>query len=470
MAGIGELAIGLAISAATSVVTSALTPKTRLLPVDKGRFDDIRIQGSEYGTSIPIVYGRARLAGNVIWSDGVQPWVTTTPGTSGGKLGGGGHPAEPPTNNYTYTTNIAIALCEGPVTAGLKRMWENTNVTINNDTSPLSGITYEAESTLNTLSGGATIVRDLSASSEYKVQFIGTSSLVINNIVVPQTGTYNIKISYATAGDKSALMKVDSNANEVVNFPSTGSSSIFASVSISKTLTQGTHTITFSNNGSNIAPYFDAVAVNGSGTVVTPSQVTGIVDPDVTYPTNLADPSGYYNARLTMDDYGTSEGRVNELAVMPIQPIGDGGDDGGGVIINPGGGSGTGTTTGSAAFRFYTGTETQLQDPMMVQIDGADQVPAYRGICYITLNKYQIQNGQMPAFTFEVDEGTHDLADICTSLWKRVGLDTVTQLDVTSLVGTYVEGLVIPSRTALSDVLDSLQVAFAFDFIDVNEK
>jgi hypothetical protein len=460
-----EILIGLAISAATSVITSALTPKQKLLPVDKGRFDDIRIQGSEYGTSIPIIYGRARLAGNIIWSDGVQPWVTTTPGRSGGKFGGGGgQPAEPPTNNYSYTTNLAIAICEGEIKGGLKRIWENAKVTVDMDGSPLSGTAYQAESSLNTFTGGAVVVRDLSAENEYKVQFIGTSSLLIPNVYVPQTGTYSIKISYSAQGDKSALMKLDGGSNEVVNFPSTGSSSIFASVSISKSLTEGTHTILFSNNGSNLAPMFDAVAVNGAGVALTPTSVTGLIDPDATFPTDINNPSDYYNARLIADGSGTATARISELSVIPAdEPIPTDPPEFP-APTTPGG-----STTAGVGFTFYSGSETQLPDPLMMQIDGADRVPAYRGISYLTYNKYQIPDGQMPNFTFEVDEGTHDLADIVTALWKRVGLEDA-QLDVASLAGTFVEGLVIQSRTPLSDILDVLQITFAFDFVDLNGK
>lgn len=462
-----EILIGLAISAATSAITTALAPKQTLLPVDKGRFDDIRVQGSEYGTSIPIVYGRARLAGNVIYSDGVQPWVTTTPGRSGGKGGGGGRAPEPPTNHYSYTTNIAVAICEGVVSGGLRRVWENTKVTINVDSSPLSGASWEFESTANALGGGATIVRDLAASSGYKLQFIGTSSVQVNGITIPQAGSYDIKISYACVGDKTVRMQVDGGVVETITFPSTGSASLFAVKSVTKTFTQGNHVLQFTNDGVNVAPFLDAVAVNGAGVILTPANVTGIIDPDATFPTKPSDPSQYYNARLIANNYGTATGRVTEMELVENPDIN---------LTEPpenppptiAGGRSSSTSNG--AFTFYSGTETQIPDLMMEQIEGVGNVPAYRGISYITFNRYQIPEGQMPNFTVEVDEGTHDLADIMKALWKRVGLEETTQLDVSALIGTYVEGIVIPSRTALSDILDTLAIAFAFDFIDNNGK
>jgi hypothetical protein len=67
------------------------------------------IQTSVYGTVIPIVYGLARLAGNLMWYNDFTP----TPTRSGGK---GGNPV----TGFDYKAAIAMALCEGPIiTPGL---------------------------------------------------------------------------------------------------------------------------------------------------------------------------------------------------------------------------------------------------------------------------------------------------------------------------------------------------------------
>lgn len=530
-----EILIGLAISAATSVATSLLAPKQNLLPVDKGRYDDIRVQGSEYGTAIPIVYGRARLAGNIIYSDGVQPHVTTTPGRSGGKLGGG-RPPEPPVNHYSYTTNIAVAICEGEVKGGLKRIWENAKVTMGTDTNPLpDGTTIEAELTTNTYSGDVQIVRDLAASGEYKVLLNGSNShVVFNSFEVPQLGLYNIKIIYMGLGAKTAEVFVDATSKGVISFASTGSDNVSQVKVITHTFTStGTHTIKIKRDGSNPAPYIDAVGLYGAtatatasvsggavtsvtvtdggggystaplvrffgtgtgaaatavvtngavsainvtsgGTgytsppsveitpsvVFTPTQVTGIVNTGASYSPNPDYQYQYYNNTLVPDANGTSSaGLANPLT----------NNNGDGDPTNPpgGGGGGTGTST-FGQFTFYNGSETQVQDPYLLTLEPGN-VPGYRGTCYIVLKDYQIPDGQMPNFTFEVEEGTHDLADILVSLWGRVGLDP-SQLDVTSLVGTFVEGLVINTRTALSDILEALCIAYAFDFVDLNGK
>lgn len=531
-----EILIGLAISAASSVATSLLAPKQTLLPVDKGRYDDIRVQGSEYGTAISIVYGRARLAGNIIYSDGVQPHVTTTPGRPGGKLGGGS-PPEPPVNHYSYTTNIAVAICEGEVKGGLKRMWENAKVTMGTDTNPLpDGSTIEAELTTHTRVGDVQIVRDLAASGEYKVLLNSTnSSIELIGFNVPQLGKYNIKIIYMGLGAKTAEVFVDTTSKGIISFGSTGSDSVSQVKTITHTFTStGAHTIKIKRDGSNPAPYIDAIGLYGAtatavatvsgglvtgvtitdggggytvaplvrffgagsgatatatvvngvvtnivvntagsgyiiaptvditpSVVFTPTNVTGLINPDNPYNSNPDYQYQYYNSQLIPDVNGTSSAGLSRAAenylLYPEDPTNTGGTGGGGS-----------STTTFGQFTFYSGSETQLTDAYLETLEPGN-VPAYRGTCYIVLKNYQIPEGQMPNFTFEVEEGTHNLANILVSLWGRVGLDA-SLLDVTELDGIFVEGLVINTRTALSDVLEALCIAYAFDFVDLNGK
>jgi hypothetical protein len=83
----------------------------------------IRIQTSAYGRVIPVVYGTARIAGNLLWSGGQQDFVrtaNTTQQKSGGIFGIGAVKTQNTT--YTYSQAIALALCEGPIT-GIGYVW-----------------------------------------------------------------------------------------------------------------------------------------------------------------------------------------------------------------------------------------------------------------------------------------------------------------------------------------------------------
>lgn len=80
------------------------------------RLTDLTVQTSTDGAPLPIVYGTVRIAGNVIWSTGLEE-TATTHDVGGGSGGPGGS-----YTTYSYKTDVAIALCEGPISAIL-RIW-----------------------------------------------------------------------------------------------------------------------------------------------------------------------------------------------------------------------------------------------------------------------------------------------------------------------------------------------------------
>jgi hypothetical protein len=86
------------------------------------RLSDLMVQSSTYGKAIPLVYGNARIAGNIIWSRPISEHVTTTTQSSGGGKGGGGGSVETTTTSYTYTASLAVAICEGPISE-VVRVW-----------------------------------------------------------------------------------------------------------------------------------------------------------------------------------------------------------------------------------------------------------------------------------------------------------------------------------------------------------
>src|SRR5690606_24232445 len=79
---------------------------------------DLQVLASTEGAAIPRLYGRARLAGQVIWATHFREHSKTR--SSGGGKGGGGGGAE--VTEYSYSVSFAVALCEGPVTR-IGRVW-----------------------------------------------------------------------------------------------------------------------------------------------------------------------------------------------------------------------------------------------------------------------------------------------------------------------------------------------------------
>lgn len=70
------------------------------------------LQAASYGEPIPVVRGRMRVSGNVIWAAPVRETVTSS---GGGKRG-------PSSSSYAYSASFAVLLCGGPI-AGVGRVW-----------------------------------------------------------------------------------------------------------------------------------------------------------------------------------------------------------------------------------------------------------------------------------------------------------------------------------------------------------
>ncbi len=103
-------------------INTANTAISRLLDnrVFEGpRLETFHLQTSRDGAPIPRVFGRVRLAGQVIWASQVREAVTEE--TVGGKGGG------PVQRNYSYTVSFAVGLCEGEI-LGVDRIWANGEI------------------------------------------------------------------------------------------------------------------------------------------------------------------------------------------------------------------------------------------------------------------------------------------------------------------------------------------------------
>jgi hypothetical protein len=93
--------------------------------VEGARLSDLQVVASSEGAHIPRLYGRARLAGQIIWATNFEEKVTTTTQSSGGGGKGGGGASTGTTvtrREYHYYANFAIGICAGPISK-LGRVW-----------------------------------------------------------------------------------------------------------------------------------------------------------------------------------------------------------------------------------------------------------------------------------------------------------------------------------------------------------
>ncbi len=82
--------------------------------IETGKVDRLRLSGASEGAPVGIVWGRMRVAGQVIWATHFRQTVATS--------GGGKGMPKPKTRSYSYSVSLAIALCEGRISR-IGRVW-----------------------------------------------------------------------------------------------------------------------------------------------------------------------------------------------------------------------------------------------------------------------------------------------------------------------------------------------------------
>jgi hypothetical protein len=113
------------------------------------RIGALNVQTSAYGMVIPLVWGRQRIPANMMWYGDFTSVAHTTTQSSGGKGGG----VSQSSTTYTYTTAVAMGLCEGPI-VDIGSVWKDktqlttqtkpaTNITVNNEPNTVPASPYQ---------------------------------------------------------------------------------------------------------------------------------------------------------------------------------------------------------------------------------------------------------------------------------------------------------------------------------------
>ncbi len=119
----GAVAGRMAGALAGAAIDQALFATHRERAVEGPRLANVEVMASTEGAPIPRLYGRARLSGQVIWATQLEEVASTSSETTGGgKSTGGGSSVTTTTTTYSYFSNVAVGLCEGPI-SGVLRIW-----------------------------------------------------------------------------------------------------------------------------------------------------------------------------------------------------------------------------------------------------------------------------------------------------------------------------------------------------------
>lgn len=119
----------------------------------------------------------------------------------------------------------------------------------------------------------------------------------------------------------------------------------------------------------------------------------------------------------------------------------------------------------------YTGTTSQNPDPLMESVEGAGNVPAFRGSSYIVVEGWNCRESgnRLPQFQFLIEEATtRTLASVIADVLEMFGL-TSSDYDVSAVTGN-VQGYVLAGPTNGAKALEPLMLAYNIGVQESNGK
>ncbi len=147
-----EMAVGMAIMAVVAIGTYFLyKPNIQQPSVKASGLDDFNITRASEGSPYPVVFGRVKISGNILWYGNLK--VKKQKSKSGGKGGGGGST----TTGYQYYLDCWQSLCVGP--ARLLGVYKENKQWIKSEINPtwsgiMEGVEQGAETTSLILNKG----------------------------------------------------------------------------------------------------------------------------------------------------------------------------------------------------------------------------------------------------------------------------------------------------------------------------
>ena len=181
------------------------------LPGVKGpRLNELNVQHSTVGAPVPIVYGTAALAGNVIWSSGLIE--TKHEDEQGGFLGVGGQEV----TTYTYSASVAIGICEGPI-SGIRRVWADADLIYDASSDATLAARFDLEDFLTTFVEVLAGIRAMSAQLDFTL-YIGTEDQLPDPTIEADEGVGNTPayrgLAYIVFND----FQLEKYGNRIPNF------------------------------------------------------------------------------------------------------------------------------------------------------------------------------------------------------------------------------------------------------------
>jgi len=204
--GLSSAVIGRAIGATLGRVIDQRLMGAGSEVVETGRVDRFRLTGASEGTAIAQIYGRSRVAGQVIWASRFKESSTVS---GGGK----GAPSRPKTREYSYSVSVAIALCEGEISR-VGRIWADGQEVARDD---LNMRVYSGAAD-QTPDPKIEAVEGTGAVPAYR----GTAYVVFEDLDLGQFGNRLPQFTFEVVRPSQAADGVSANVRGVALIPGTG--------------------------------------------------------------------------------------------------------------------------------------------------------------------------------------------------------------------------------------------------------
>lgn len=119
----------------------------------------------------------------------------------------------------------------------------------------------------------------------------------------------------------------------------------------------------------------------------------------------------------------------------------------------------------------YLGGDTQTPDSWMEAVEGAGNVPAFRGLAYIVFKDLAIGDfgNRIPSFSFEVTRQINSVKALVETVSLSAGLQ-YTDVDASDLEGLAITGISSAGDLTRRSIIEQLQAVFLFDAIERSGK
>jgi hypothetical protein len=426
-----SLAISAAVTAAQVGLSYLTAKKQKVANVDRGKVDDIRASVPGYGEFIPKGWGVFRIAPIWVWESPAVDHPVTTQGRSGGK--GAPKPPTATTVDHVYLKSVAGVFHDGEIYGGVRRIWFDSDLVVNQTTSAaiggsrlavLSSRKYEAEH--GVLSGGASVATQAECSGGRKITGIGGGGKCTISVNT-SAADYELAIHYTSSSDLTYNIYVDGSLLGSLACPASGGSMIvgIATYPTPISFTAADHLIRFENAAA-ACPDLDCIDL-------ALAKDTSEID------------TRSFSATLDVTKIPVLNQDHSWASFNFLPDLGDGADP-----LGPAPGTPYQTFNlgkyGQPSIRIYRGTQTQEPDSAIVAQEGAASASAYRGFGVIVIEGIQLQGGRMPNVTLEVDQGVHSVPAIVTDIYGLAGVGAE-QLNVSGLAGLNLGSSIVDAGT-----------------------